>query len=235
MGRSYERRQVGGTPVRIAEVNAGPRCVDSSPKVRKCLRMSPVERIVAAARSCFAAKGFARTTVADIEAAAGYQPRTGGVYRHFRSKEAILRAVIDAELAANDAAIIAVPQPAPDADPLAVLESVVRRGMAQLDRQAELMRIVFRDLDQFPDLVDRLRAGLTDRTYRDFADRLRAAHAAGAIPVLDFEATALLAIGPVVDFKLKQHLLGFTPLGIDEDRLAAAWVHQFATLFGVRR
>lgn len=209
--------------------------VDSPSDVRKCLRMSPAERILAAARSCFAAKGFAGTTVADIEAAAGYQPRTGGVYRHFRSKEAILRAVIDAELAENDTAIIGVPQPPPDADPIAVLESVVRRGMAQLDRQAELMRIVFRDLDQFPDLVGKVRAGLTDRTYGDFANRLRAAHAVGAIPALDFEATALLAIGPVVDFKLKQHVLGFTPLAIDEDRFVAAWVHLFATLFGVRQ
>lgn len=197
--------------------------------------MAPRERILIAARTCFAAKGFAGTTVADIEAAAGYQPRTGGVYRHFPSKEAILEAVIDAELADNDAAIIAVPQPPPGTDPVAVLESVVRRGLAQLDRQSELMRIVFRDLDRFPGLLAKVRAGLTDRTYRDFADRLRAAHAAGALPALDFEAVAVLAIGPVVDFKLKQHVLGFTPMGLDEDRLAAAWVHLFATLFGVRR
>ena len=197
--------------------------------------MEPRDRIISAARACFAAKGYARTTVADIESAAGYQPRTGGLYRHFTSKEAMLAAVIDAELAANEAAVIDVPSPAPGSDPISVLDAVVRRGMAQLDQQAELMRIVFRDLDQFPDLLAKVRAGLTDRTYRDFADRLRAAHDGGAIPELDFEAVAVLAIGPIVDVKLKQHLLGFTPLDIDDDRLAATWVRLFATLFGVPR
>ena len=195
--------------------------------------MSPSDRILAAARACFAAKGFAGATIADIELAAGYTPRSGGVYRHFPSKVAMLEAVIDAELAANAAAIIDVPDPPDDASPLAVLEQVVRRGLTQLDGQAELMRIVFRDLDQFPDLLERVRVELTDATYRDFAERLAAAHAGGVIPLLDFEATAILAIGPVVDFKIKQHLLGYTPLDLEEERLVHAWIHLFATVFGV--
>lgn len=197
--------------------------------------MEPLERIVSAARSCFAARGFAGTTIADIEAAAGYTPRSGGVYRHIRSKEAMLEAVIDAELEANRTAIVEVPDPPPDADPATVLEQVVRRGLGQLDTQAELMRILFADLDQFPALLAKVRDGLTDVTYRDFADRLAAAHSAGLIPALDFEATAVLAIGPVVDFKIKQHVLGFTPLDLDEDRLVAAWVHLFSTVFEADR
>ena len=197
--------------------------------------MSPVDRIITAAKSCFAERGFAGTTIAEIEAAAGYAPRTGGVYRHFPSKIAMLEAVIDAELASNSGAIIQVPAPPDGADPIEVLEEVVRRGLDQLDRQADLMRIVFRDLDQFEDLMAKVRSGLTDATYRDFADRLAAAHRAGVIPELDFEATAILAIGPVVDFKIKQHLLGYTPLNIDEERLVHAWVRLFANLFGLDR
>ncbi len=195
--------------------------------------LSPPDRILAAARACFAAKGFAGTTIADIEAAAGYTPRSGGVYRHFRSKVAILEAVIDAELQANQRAIVQVPDPPQNQPPLEVLEQVARRGLAQLDAQSELMRIVFRDLDQFPELLAKVRAGLTDATYRDFADRLAAAHSAGAIPSFDFEAMAILAIGPVVDFKIKQHLLGYTPLDIGEERLVQAWVKLFASTFGV--
>ena len=197
--------------------------------------MKPVERIVDAARSCFAAKGYAGTTIADIETAAGYTPRSGGVYRHFRSKEAMLEAVIDAELDANRDAVINVDDPAPGTTPADVLEQTVRRGLEQLDRQAELMRILFGDLDRFPRLVDKVRAGLTDATYRDFADRLGAAHAVGRIPELDFEAVAVLAIGPVVDFKIKQHLLGFTPLDLSEKRFVHAWVHLFSRLFEIDR
>jgi AcrR family transcriptional regulator len=192
--------------------------------------MTPAERIVDAAKQCFAAKGFARTTVADIEAAAGYTPRSGGIYRHFPSKVAILEAVIDAELAANTREILDVPAPDPAAEPSQVLEQVIRRGLDQLDRQADLMRIVFRDLDRFEPMLAKVRSGLTDATYRDFADRLAAAHLAGAIPELDFEAVAVLAIGPVVDFKIKQHLLGYTPLDLDQERLVHAWVHLFTTV-----
>ena len=193
--------------------------------------MSPVERILTAAKQCFAAKGFAGTTIADIESAAGYTPRSGGIYRHFPSKVAMLEAVIDRELAANTREILDVPDPDPaTADPAQVLEQVVRRGLAQLDRQADLMRIVFGDLNQFEHLMAKVRSGLTDATYRDFADRLAGAHRAGAIPELDFEAVAVLAIGPVVDFKIKQHLLGYTPLNLDQERLVHSWVHLFSTL-----
>lgn len=197
--------------------------------------MQPVDRIVGAARSCFAAKGFAGTTIADIESAAGYTPRSGGVYRHFRSKEAMLEAVIDTELEANRSAVVDVDDPSPGAAPEEVLEQTVRRGLAQLDRQAELMQILFGDLDQFPHLVDKVRAGLTDATYRDFSDRLGAAHSAGRIPKLDFDAVAVLAIGPVVDFKIKQHLLGYTPLDLTEERFVHAWVHLFSRLLEIDR
>lgn len=193
--------------------------------------MSPTDRILTAARGCFAAKGFAGTTIADIEAAAGYTPRSGGIYRHFSSKVAVLEAVIDQELAANAREIVEVPAADLAADdPAELLEGVIRRGLAQLDRQADLMRIVFRDLDQFEHLMAKVRSGLTDATYRDFAERLAAAHEAGAIPLFDFEALSVLAIGPVVDFKVKQHLLGYTPLDLDEERLVQAWVLLFTTV-----
>lgn len=195
--------------------------------------MAAVDRILDGARGCFARKGYAGTTIADIEAAAGYTPRAGGVYRHFASKEAILEAVIDRELASNERAILQVEAPPATADPRVLLAQVARRGLAQLDAQSEFISIVFRDLDQFPVLLERVRRGLTDATYRDFADRLEVAHTAGRVPAMDFEAVALLAIGPVVDFKMKQHLLGYTPLDLDEDRLVAAWVEMFARVFGI--
>ena len=187
---------------------------------------------MAAAKICFAQKGFAGTTIADIELAAGYTPRSGGLYRHFRSKEAMLEAVIDAELVENRRAVVEVPEPAPGVDRRVLLEQVVRRGLDRLDQQADLMRILFADLDQFPDLLRKVQTDLTDATYRDFAQRLAFANSVGAIPKLDFEAVAVLAIGPVVDFKIKQHLLGYTPLGLSEERLVNAWVDLFVQLFG---
>ena len=70
---------------------------------------TPIERIVASASRCFATKGYAGTTIADIEREAGYSPRAGGIYRHFASKRALLEAVIDAAVADNEAVFQSLP------------------------------------------------------------------------------------------------------------------------------
>lgn len=44
------------------------------------------DRIRRAALTLFVEKGYDRTTIADIERAAGLAPRAGGFYRHFASK-----------------------------------------------------------------------------------------------------------------------------------------------------
>ena len=51
------------------------------------------ERIVAESLRLFADRGYAATSVAEIEAAAGLSPGAGGLYRHFRSKEEVLAAI----------------------------------------------------------------------------------------------------------------------------------------------
>src|SRR5437764_14473489 len=59
--------------------------------------MTPTrQRIVEAAVELFAGQGFVRTTVGQIEAAAGLTPRAGGFYKHFPSKAAVLEEVLRA-------------------------------------------------------------------------------------------------------------------------------------------
>jgi AcrR family transcriptional regulator len=52
-------------------------------------RVNTRERIKAAALPLFAEQGFAATSIAAIETAAGLAPRAGAFYRHFDSKEAL--------------------------------------------------------------------------------------------------------------------------------------------------
>ncbi|HSM29374.1 MAG TPA: helix-turn-helix domain-containing protein [Woeseiaceae bacterium] len=52
-------------------------------------RVNTRERIKAAALPLFAERGFAGTSIAAIETAAGLAPRAGAFYRHFESKEAL--------------------------------------------------------------------------------------------------------------------------------------------------
>ena len=52
---------------------------------------------------CFVSRGYAATTIADIEQAAGLRSvGAGGTYRHFESKRAILEAVVDAAVGVPD-------------------------------------------------------------------------------------------------------------------------------------
>lgn len=171
----------------------------------------PKARILDAAMECFASKGYAATTMADIEAAAGFVPRTGGTYRHFRSKQAILEAAIDSHLAANHDAL----EPAPTS-----FADAARSALALLDEQHRLMRVLFRDLDQFPDLMARVVDQLIQRTYRLVADRTSA-----VAPSVDAEAVAAIMIGALVNYKVIEAMTGARPGDVSEERLVATWAH----------
>ena len=54
--------------------------------------------MVHAATELFSERGYAGTSIGKIEERAGLAPRAGGFYRHFRSKDELLEAVLDAEI-----------------------------------------------------------------------------------------------------------------------------------------
>lgn len=60
--------------------------------------VSTRERLVTEAMRLFSAKGFEATSVSQIEAAAGLAAGSGALYRHFKSKDALLDAGIDRQL-----------------------------------------------------------------------------------------------------------------------------------------
>ncbi len=174
------------------------------------------DRIVAGAQSCFAAKGYTATTISDIETAAGLSPGAGGTYAHFASKRAILEAVIDAAVAQDDETLAPVPE---------TLAGAARDGLAELDRQRDLMRLMFHDLDQFPELLQRVVGRLVGGPYRLVAERT-----AAVAPDVDAEATAALLVGALVNFKVIETLVGHHPGELSEERLVAAWAHLYRLL-----
>lgn len=56
-------------------------------------RVNTKEKLKSAALTLFARRGFARTSIAAIEAKAGLAPRAGAFYRHFKSKQALFEAL----------------------------------------------------------------------------------------------------------------------------------------------
>jgi AcrR family transcriptional regulator len=65
---------------------------------RERARPKTRERILEAALDLFAEEGFKGTTIAEIERRVGLAAGTGSLYRHFPSKEALLRAAVEHEV-----------------------------------------------------------------------------------------------------------------------------------------
>jgi AcrR family transcriptional regulator len=107
----------------------------------------------------FGRQGYGPTTVAQIERAAGLSAGAGGLYRHFPSKKAILveglRRQAEAGRGLQDAfgdpgRLAALP-------PRERLLTVGRAGLARLEQERDLNRVLVRDLAQFPDLLEQVR------------------------------------------------------------------------------
>ena len=193
-------------------------------------RSRAAERILREAMRLFAERGYERTSIADIQAAAGLAPGSGALYKHFPSKEAVLAAGMDDFVAGAERArelIRTVPGPADQA-----LGVLARAAMQMLADDRDVLRIVWRELEQFPELRDSVRERRMQATYAAIADWLRDRAARGELRVEDPEAAAAVLLGGLTSFKLFQALLGEPPAGLDDERFVQAWLQ--VMLHGLR-
>jgi AcrR family transcriptional regulator len=181
--------------------------------------MATREEIVGAAMHLFARRGYARTSIVQIEEAVGLSPGAGGLYRHFASKEAILEAGIDEALAASDKTRSLFTE-LPRDDPRRALELVATAALELLDRDRDLTVILFKDLDQFPALRDRVKERWIQASYETFASILRHTNAASG----DLRAKAAVGLGSLVLYNVLQVVLGEPPGRVTKRRFVAAWL-----------
>lgn len=197
------------------------------------MQRSTRERIVAEALRLFAERGYAATSVAEIEAAAGLSPGAGGLYRHFRSKEEVLAAAVrehttrTAEQIATAFQAPAV-QDQPLVDRLRVAAAV---GLRKIREEADLIRVLFRDLDKFPNLVAEMREGIVNPLYDLFGKWLSGQPEMGDLDE-DWDAVALTLGGAIVNYWLAQDALYATPNRIDEERFINGWTRLAMGLVG---
>jgi AcrR family transcriptional regulator len=181
------------------------------------------ERIITEAMRLFADRGYRGTTVGDIEQAAGLAPRAGGLYKHFRSKDEVLTAGIERHVAE-----IEVMHSAMDLMPLgdvrAELTLIARWALAELRNEQNLMKIVFRDGDQFPRLVQLFSDRIVNRGYREAATVIgRLLEQAGAFEH-DPNAVAAIALGSLVHYRVEEAMFGQPPAGVGEEEFIETWV-----------
>lgn len=186
-------------------------------------------RILAAALELFAERGYTGTSVGAVEAAAGLAPRSGALYKHFPSKDALLEAALaermhEIESFHRRVDLIDL------GDLRAELTLIGRWGLAELRREQALARVVMKDGDRVPELRQRfleaiVRPGLAIAKHvieRHGADRR----------LEDPDATAETLISALVGFNFQQLLFGDDFSDVDSERIVAAWVEMALAAIG---
>jgi AcrR family transcriptional regulator len=181
------------------------------------------ERIVRVAIPLFAERGYAGTSVADIQQAAGLTPGSGALYKHFRSKQEVLAAAIDWHIAdfERSSALLASSLPV---DPLAALKIIVEQLVASLAANAQLIRITLRDLDARPELADKIAGNMLGALHDAIRAWLDKAVADGGLRPHDTQAVAALLFSAISYYPVVDILLGQAPADIEPDRITAALV-----------
>jgi AcrR family transcriptional regulator len=199
--------------------------------------LSTRDRIIAETTRLFAAQGIKATTVAQIEQAVGLRKGSGGVHRHFATKDDLIEAVLEAQLDrgknAHDAAT-EVPPPTSREQIPAYLELLGRMSLVTMEQSREAVLIILRDAPHIPaELLSEHR----DRNY-DIAY----GHTAGAIKAIqeslgnelgvDAHAFGFLYMSPLIFFRVSQWSDGGSKLNtISDDDLIRTWVTVFTPIF----
>lgn len=193
-----------------------PSCKSSLMTSKRTLVLAEMDtrsRILVSAMRCFSRRGFAGTSLADIESEAGLSVGAGSTYRYFASKQAMLEAAVaDALIGADELAVV---------EPRS-LEEAGRLALDSMDQIRDLTRIVLRDLDQFPGLLTPVLDRLLEGPVRAVASSMEM-----VAPGIDGEAMATLLVGALVNVKVIEAVGGTRPAAVDESRLLAAWSHLY--------
>jgi AcrR family transcriptional regulator len=182
-------------------------------------------RLLGEALTLFAAKGYAATSVADIQRASGLAPGSGALYKHFASK----RELLEAAVAHRIDRIVAAREQYDADDPRGVEQAVRTAGQliwSNLKQSEDLLKVMLREPDELGDLDEKTWQVITDNAYQRFADELAASNRSGRTSIPDPEAAAAVAIGSLSYAATLQALTGRSPGNIEDDRYFEAWVNQ---------
>lgn len=170
----------------------------------------------------FSENGYAATSIAKIEAAAGLTPGAGGLYHHFESKEAVLAAGIERQLARLDALRDIRRVFDSLGDLTAELTLTARYMLTELDGESELLRILAAEARSRPALLGTAVEKLVDSTFAGFAGWIEER---AQRPLAEGEASAIAAVGlgSLLGSRLLRDVLG-VPARVQDDMLVGAWV-----------
>jgi AcrR family transcriptional regulator len=166
-------------------------------------------RLLEAALDVFAEEGYSGATISEIERRVGLTPGTGSLYRHFPSKEALLKEAVAYEVARYRAeleearvALLEID------DPFERQVERFRQALNEIQRYERLFRLMLNDGHRVPELAQAIWSAVRRPIERDPDDEESV-----------LEAIALTSLGGYHLFSLMQ---GRPYNGISQDRLVRA-------------
>jgi AcrR family transcriptional regulator len=185
------------------------------------------ERLVTEAMRLFSAKGFEATSVSQIEAAAGLAAGSGALYRHFRSKDALLDAGIDRQLDRRRAMRDIRALFAGLGDLHAELTVLGRYLLSVVDEEMQLLQIAARTPAGQSDRLDTAYAALVDGLHAELADWITAW--APTLSKGDGAVLAALGVNGILGARFATSLFHHATPRIADDRYLVEWTSLLAT------
>jgi AcrR family transcriptional regulator len=169
----------------------------------------------------FGEHGFKGTSVAAIEQAAGLTPGAGGLYHHFRSKDAVLTAGLERHVR-KLGALRDIRRLFTGVGDLSIqLTLTARYVLSELGAESELLRVLFSEARRRPEVVQDAVATLVASTYTEFETWLVEDW---AVPHERARSVAAIALGSLFSQRLMSTIFPTGLSGLDEDAFIAAWV-----------
>jgi AcrR family transcriptional regulator len=192
------------------------------------------DRILNEALRLFAEHGYAGTSVATIEEAAGLSPHSGALYTHFGSKEQVMAAAVERAIQTAAASFTLAPMLS-----LGNLEAeltlVARGSLVLMATWRDLIRVMAKDGDRFPNVMADARDSLFGRSHQFLAKWLEDKAPQNDSLDRDLEAITAIWLGAIENYWVTTSIYDDRPLGIDEDRFVRQWVHTLMTAIGARQ
>lgn len=187
----------------------------------EAVQRSTKQRLLDEAARLFAEQGFTATSVGDIEAAAGLQPRRGALYKHYANKFEVLEAIVRRHIESVDQAAVTL-----DGLPLTDLRGEAlmmgRWLLGELDRQRALTHILEQDGHRVPELRDAARQHISDAGYQSACGLLER-WLDGRRPAVDAAATAVCLVGALINFRRSGWTFGGAPIELTDERFLDGW------------
>ena len=189
--------------------------------------VSTRERLVTEAMRLFSAKGFEATSVSQIEAAAGLAAGSGALYRHFKSKDALLNAGIDRQLDRRRAMRDIRALFAGLGDLHAELTVLGRYLLSVIDEELQLLQIAARTPAGHSARLDTAHAALIDGLNAELDDWITTW--APALPENDRAVLAALGINGLLATRFTTSLFHQSHARVPDDRYLTEWTALLAT------